>query len=141
MKILIIGELSAFSKNLSKGFHALGHESFVFSWGDGFKKIEQDDDSYHIDVSNISVFGHSIKGTNRIKPGGVRKMLNVVAKKAGVEHVHPHKFRRTLATNLAKKGMAIQEVSAILGHASLDVTMTYVVLDDENIKNAYRRYA
>ena len=67
MKILIIGEFSAFSKNLSKGFHALGHESFVFSWGDSFKKIEQDDDSYHIDVSNISVFGHSIKGTNRIK--------------------------------------------------------------------------
>lgn len=67
MKILIIGEFSAFSKNLSRGFHALGHESFVFSWGDSFKKVEQDKDSYHIDVSNISPFGHPIKGTNRIK--------------------------------------------------------------------------
>lgn len=67
MKILIIGEFSGFSKNLSRGFHALGHEAFVFSWGDSFKKIEQDKDSYHIDVANISVFGHSIKGSNRLK--------------------------------------------------------------------------
>ena len=67
MKILIIGEFSAFSKNLSRGFHALGHESFVFSWGDSFKRIKQDSDSYHIDVSNITLCGHSVKGSNRIK--------------------------------------------------------------------------
>ena len=77
----------------------------------------------------------------RLQPNGARYMLNETAKRAGVDHVHPHKFRRTLATEMARRGMAIQEVSAILGHASLDVTMSYVVLDDENIKNSYRRFA
>lgn len=47
MKILIIGEFSSFSKNLALGFRQLGHETFVFSWGDGYKKIEQEN-SYHI---------------------------------------------------------------------------------------------
>jgi len=54
--------------------------------------------------------------------------------------VHPHKFRRTLATTLTKHGMPIQEVAAILGHEKLDTTMQYVVLDNETTKNAYKRY-
>ena len=49
MRILIIGEFSSFSKNLSAGFRALGHECFVFSWGDGYKKIQQEGDSYTVD--------------------------------------------------------------------------------------------
>jgi glycosyltransferase involved in cell wall biosynthesis len=48
MRIVIIGEFSSFSKNLSAGFRALGHECFVFSWGDGFKKIEQNKDNSYI---------------------------------------------------------------------------------------------
>jgi len=78
---------------------------------------------------------------NRMKPGGVREMLKELAKKAGVEHVHPHKFRRTLATNLTRHGMPIQEVANILGHEKLDTTMKYVVLDDQNTKAQYRRFA
>ena len=78
---------------------------------------------------------------NRLKPGGVREMLKELAKKAGVEHVHPHKFRRTLATNLTRHGMPIQEVANILGHEKLDTTMKYVVLDDQNTKAQYRRFA
>ena len=81
------------------------------------------------------------KGTSRLKPGGVRSMLNKVACKAGVNHVHPHKFRRTMATNLIKHGMAIQEVAAILGHDKLDTTMEYVVLDTEGIKHEYQKFA
>ena len=76
----------------------------------------------------------------RLQPGGARAMLNRVAKAAGIDHVHPHKFRRTLATNLTKHGMPIQEVASILGHEKLDTTMQYVVLDNENTKNAYKRY-
>ena len=76
----------------------------------------------------------------RLQAGGVRAMLNRVAEAAGVEHVHPHKFRRTLATTLTKHGMPIQEVAAILGHEKLDTTMQYVVLDNETTKNAYKRY-
>ena len=77
----------------------------------------------------------------RMNPDGVREMLNRVAEEAGVEHVHPHKFRRTLATNMARHGMPIQEVARILGHDKIDTTMRYVVLDDEDIKHEYRKFA
>jgi len=76
----------------------------------------------------------------RLKPGGVRAMLKKLAVKANVENVHPHKFRRTLATNLNRRGMPIQEVAHILGHEKLDTTMKYVVLNDDDLKNDYRRY-
>ena len=81
------------------------------------------------------------KGTERLKPGGVRYMLRHLAEDASVNHVHPHKFRRTLATNLIRHGMPIQEVAAILGHDKLDTTMRYVVLDKSDVKNSYRKYA
>ena len=81
------------------------------------------------------------KGTERLKPGGVRLMLNETAKRAGVEHVHPHRFRRTLATNLIAHGMPIQEVARILGHDKLDTTMGYVYLDDRDIQSSYRKYS
>lgn len=77
----------------------------------------------------------------RLLPGGVRAMLKVLAFEAEVEHVHPHKFRRTLATDLSRHGMPIQEVASILGHDRIDTTMRYVVLNKDDIKNAYRRFA
>lgn len=80
------------------------------------------------------------RNNQRIKPGGVRTMLNKLAKEANVEHVHPHKFRRTLATDLTRRGMPVQEVARILGHSKLDTTMQYVVMNDEEIKSAYRKY-
>lgn len=81
------------------------------------------------------------KGTDRISPHGVRFMLNKVAEKSSVDHVHPHKFRRTLATNLIRHGMPIQEVASILGHDKLDTTMQYVVLDKTEVKHSYMKYA
>lgn len=77
----------------------------------------------------------------RLQPGGVREMMNELGKRAGVEHVHPHKFRRTLATELARHGMPIQEVAKILGHDKLDTTMQYVMLNDADIKHSYMKYA
>ena len=79
--------------------------------------------------------------TSRLSPNGVRKMLTNVSSVSTVDHVHPHKFRRTLATSLIRHGMPIQEVAAILGHDKLDTTMQYVVLDKSDVKNSYRRYA
>lgn len=81
------------------------------------------------------------KGTERMTPGGVRAMLKRVSQKASVTNVHPHRFRRTLATNLINHGMQIQEVASILGHEKLDTTMKYVYIDKTNVKNAYRKYA
>jgi len=80
------------------------------------------------------------KRGERLLPDGVRTMLKVLAKKAGLTNVHPHKFRRTLATNLIRHGMQLQEVANILGHDKLDTTMQYVVMNQEDLKNAYRRF-
>lgn len=81
------------------------------------------------------------KGTDRITPHGVRFMMTKLQNKCMVDHVHPHKFRTTRATDLIRHGMPIQEVAAILGHEKLDTTMKYVVLDKTDIKNSYRKYA
>ena len=77
----------------------------------------------------------------RLQPGGVRYMLKQLGDRAGVDHVHPHKFRRTLATELTRHGMQLQEVANLLGHEKLDTTMKYVVLNKDDIKSNYRRYA
>ena len=81
------------------------------------------------------------KGSDRLTPGGIRKMLKMVAAKAGVDNTHPHRFRRTLATNLIDHGMSIQEVAAILGHEKIDTTMKYVYIDKNNVRNSYQKYA
>ena len=81
------------------------------------------------------------KGTERITPGGVRFRLKTIAESAGVENVHPHRFRRTLATSLIDHGMPIQEVASILGHEKLDTTMKYITVNQSNVRNDYHRYA
>ena len=77
----------------------------------------------------------------RLRPGGVRIMLNRIADIAGVEHVHPHKFRRTLATEMSRRGLAIQQIAAVLGHEKIDTSMRYIMQDENDIDTAYRRYA
>lgn len=81
------------------------------------------------------------KRCERLTPHGVRYMLSQLEQMTGVQHVHPHKFRRTLATNLIRHGMPIQEVATILGHNKLDTTMQYIVLNKEDVKNSYQKYA
>ena len=81
------------------------------------------------------------KGTERMTPGGIRTMLKKLALKANVENVHPHRFRRTLATTLIKHGMSIEEVAQILGHEKIDTTMKYIYIDQSNVKNSYTRQA
>lgn len=81
------------------------------------------------------------KGSERITPGGARAMLRRLGAAANVSNVHPHRFRRTLATNLIAHGMQLPEVAAILGHDKIDTTMTYVHLDRRNVEASYRRLA
>lgn len=80
------------------------------------------------------------KGTKRLTPQGVRRLLTKIGKHAGVSNVHPHRFRRTLATNLINHGMPIQEVACILGHEKIDTTMKYIYIEKSNVKNSYRKY-
>ena len=77
----------------------------------------------------------------RYTSNGIRAMLNRIGDRACVPHVHPHRFRHTLATNLIDRGMSVQEVAVILGHANLDTTMTYIHINEKNTENSYRKYA
>ncbi len=81
------------------------------------------------------------KGAKRFLPGGVRAMLNKIANKTGVSHVHPHKFRSTEITELVNRGMPVEQVKVLAGHDKIDTTLSYVKVDQANIKNAYKRYA
>jgi site-specific recombinase XerD len=83
----------------------------------------------------------SSRQKKRFTAGGIRAMLKRVAAAAGVNHVHPHKFRRTKATEMARHGMPIQDVQAILGHEKIDTTMQYVQMNDTDIESSYRRFA
>ena len=80
------------------------------------------------------------KGSVRLQPGGVRGCLNKIGARAGVENVHPHRFRRTLATNLINRGMSVQEVAAILGHENINTTMTYIYINKSNVKSSYQKH-
>ena len=77
----------------------------------------------------------------RFQTGGIRDLLKRLESVSGVEHVHPHKFRRTLATNMAKRGMPIQTIASILGHEKIETTMEYIVLNKENTRMQYKQYA
>jgi site-specific recombinase XerD len=93
---------------------------------------ERDDDN---EALFVSYRDHRLDGQS------VRWMLKELEQRTGVENVHPHRFRRTLATNLINHGMPIQEVSVLLGHESINTTMTYVFIDKVNVKNSYRKYS
>ena len=79
------------------------------------------------------------KGSTRMTPGGIRFMLKNLSAKAGVENVHPHRFRRTFATGMISHGMNIEEVANLLGHEKVDTTMRYIWIDPANVKNTYKR--
>ena len=76
----------------------------------------------------------------RFETNGIRDMLTRLEEASGVDHVHPHKFRRTLATNMAKRGMPIQTIAAILGHEKIETTMEYIILNKEDTRMKYNQY-
>lgn len=80
------------------------------------------------------------KNHGPLNPGGVRKILNTIAVRAGVENVHPHRFRRTFATNLAKRGMEIQSIQRLMGHTNLNTTMVYIAMDDSQLQASYKQH-
>ena len=81
------------------------------------------------------------RGSERLTPGGIRSILKILAEKAGVSNVHPHRFRRTFATNLINHGMNIEEVAHILGHEKIDTTMKYIYIDQNNVQSSYNKRA
>jgi len=122
------------------------HECTVLGKGDKERTVLFDDVTalllkrYFSERTDNSPALFAGKGTKRITPNGVRAKLKKIARTANVENVHPHRFRRTLATHLIDRGMDIQEVAALLGHEKLDTTMKYVYINKVNVKNAYKKY-
>ena len=88
---------------------------------------------------NPALFVSLRKPHDRLKPGGVRSMLKKIGMSAGVDHVYPHRFRMTLATNLLKKGMPVEEVKVILGHEKIDTTLLYALIDKGKVKSDLSR--
>lgn len=76
----------------------------------------------------------------RLRVSGVETMLRKLGKCLGLGRVHPHKFRRTLATKAIDKGMPIEQVQVLLGHKKIDTTMRYALVDQSNVKASHRRY-
>lgn len=81
------------------------------------------------------------RGTARLTDEGVRRMLKALEKRSGVKNIHPHKFRHTMATDLIRKGMAVQDVAVLLGHSSVNTSMRYIYMDDTIVKQNHARYS
>lgn len=77
---------------------------------------------------------------SRLTIAGVERFLKRLGQKSQVSHVHPHKFRRTMATMAIEKGMPIEQVQKLLGHTKIDTTLHYAIVNQTNVKLAHRRY-
>lgn len=76
----------------------------------------------------------------RLQIGGVESRLREMGKRLDIPKVHPHKFRRTLATVAIDKGMPIEQLQQLLGHQRIDTTLKYAMVKQSNVKLAHRKY-
>ena len=76
----------------------------------------------------------------RLKISGVEIRLRELGRKNHLEKIHPHKFRRTMATRAIDKGMPIEQVQKILGHSQIDTTMQYAIVNQNNVKASHQKY-
>lgn len=90
--------------------------------------------------NNPALFVSLNKPNNRLGIGGIETMLRKLGKRLDINKVHPHKFRRTLATNAIDKGMPIEQVQKLLGHVQIDTTMQYAMVNQNNVKIAHRKF-
>jgi len=89
---------------------------------------------------NEALFVSLIKPYNRLGISGIEIAIRNLGKKANINKVHPHKFRRTMATMAIDKGMPIEQVQKLLGHIKIDTTMEYAMVNQNNVKNSHRKY-
>jgi len=77
---------------------------------------------------------------DRLRISGVEIRLRHLGRELGINKVHPHKFRRTMATRAIDKGMPIEQVQRLLGHSQIDTTMHYAIVNQTNVKVAHRKF-
>lgn len=89
---------------------------------------------------NPALFVSLLKPHKRLEIAGIEIMLRKLGRSLEINKVHPHKFRRTLATRAIDKGMPIEQVQKLLGHQKIDTTMEYAIVDQQNVKNSHKKY-
>ncbi len=89
---------------------------------------------------NSALFVSLNKPFKRLEISGVEIRLRNLGRQLGIAKIHPHKFRRTLATRAIDKGMPIEQVQRLLGHAQIDTTMQYAMVSQNNVKISHRKY-
>ena len=115
--------------------------------GKGRKTFISDVAAHHLELylnsrkDSETVLFRRRRGAGAIKTDGVRFMLKGVSERAGVDNVHPHRFRRTFATDLYRRGMDIHEIQRLMGHSNIQTTLEYIYTDDAQLQDAYRKYA
>lgn len=87
-----------------------------------------------------ALFVNSKSPHNRLTQGAVRTIINNIARSCNIDNAHPHRFRRTCATIALNRGMPIEQVSQMLGHATLNTTTIYARSEKENVKQSHKKY-
>ena len=90
--------------------------------------------------NNEALFVTIDKPYNRLGIRGIELMLQGLGDSIGEDKVHPHKFRRTLATKAIDKGMPIEQVQRLLGHTKIDTTLNYAMVNQNNVRISHRKY-
>ena len=89
---------------------------------------------------NAALFVTLSKPYKRLKISGVEIRLRKMGRILNIERIHPHKFRRTVATRAIDRGMPIEQVQKLLGHSQIDTTMQYAMVNQDNVKNSHKKY-
>ena len=89
---------------------------------------------------NKALFVSLAKPHNRLQVSGVETRLRKIGRLSKIVRVHPHKFRRTLATMAIDKGMPVEQVQKLLGHVKIDTTMHYAMVNQTNVKLSHRKF-
>lgn len=89
---------------------------------------------------NPALFASLLKPYNRLNISGVEIRLRELGKTTNIKRVHPHKFRRSMATRAIDKGMPIEQVQVLLGHRKVDTTLQYAMVNQLNVKNSHKKY-
>lgn len=90
--------------------------------------------------NNPALFVTLDKPYERLQISGVEIRLRKLGRELNIERVHPHKFRRSMATKAIDKGMPIEQVQRLLGHQQIDTTMHYAMVNQNNVRNSHRKY-
>lgn len=125
-----------------------GRECIVYGKGDKERRVYFDAKAKvhlkeYIDArtdNNEALFVTLDEPHNRLKISGVEIRLRKLGRMLDLDRIHPHKFRRSMATRAIDKGMPIEQVQKILGHSQIDTTMQYAMVNQSNVKTSHQKY-